>query len=91
MSESQTKEATVTKVNVGFNIEGLRVLRAERGLTMTQMGNDCGVMPCAISRYEHGKKASVPTMKKVADYFGITIEQLIAYNKKLKKNGGDWE
>ena len=55
----------------------IKRLRFEKGLPARLLAKDLGVAPQQLSRWESGKQGiSVVNKKKIADYFGITVEQL---------------
>jgi len=57
----------------------LRVLRAERALTIEQAAARAGVMPETISDAERGRRHPyVPTLRKIAEGYGVPIEELLA-------------
>lgn len=64
----------------------IRVLRKAVGMTMKQLGNLMGVSESAISLYETGKaEPDIAMLRKIADYFGVTIDYLLADNPKDTK------
>jgi transcriptional regulator with XRE-family HTH domain len=64
----------------------LRVLRAERGLTLKRMAADLGVSPAYLSALEHGKRGTPRRMfvVQICAYFNIiwdeaeALERLVA-------------
>lgn len=56
----------------------LRVLRAERGLTLTSAAERIGIERKTLSDLEHGKRHPYePTLAKIARGYGIGVEELI--------------
>jgi transcriptional regulator with XRE-family HTH domain len=56
----------------------LRVLRAERGMTLTEASRLSGVNISTISSLEHGERgAYTATLRKLADAYGITLTELL--------------
>lgn len=49
----------------------LAELRFNRGLTPEQLGEECNVSGRTIRRLENGKRPTVATAKKLADYFDV--------------------
>ena len=59
-------------------MEKLRALRKAQDLTMKQFGEIIGVSESTISLYETGKRQpDFTTLKKIADYFDVTIDYLL--------------
>lgn len=57
----------------------LRVLRAERALTIEQAAARAGVTPETISDAERGRRHPyVPTLRKLAAGYGVPVEELLA-------------
>ena len=57
--------------------ERLRQLRNEQRLTSVQMAVIIGKSRPAISGYESGNEPSFTVLVRYADYFGMTVQQLI--------------
>jgi transcriptional regulator with XRE-family HTH domain len=56
----------------------LRVLRAERALTIVQAAERAGVMPETISDAEHGRRhPQLGTLHKIAEGYGVPLEDLL--------------
>jgi transcriptional regulator with XRE-family HTH domain len=56
----------------------LRVLRAERGLTLLEVAAKAGIGRDTLSYIEQGRRhPSMPTLKKIADAYGVPVEDLI--------------
>ena len=59
--------------------ERLDLLCAERGLTISGLLKELGISPSSASRWKAlGYAPSRDTAKKIADYFGITVRQLMS-------------
>ena len=57
----------------------LKRYRMLHGLTMKQVGKVIGVSESCYSLIENGKRGlRLPRAKKLADYYGITVDELIA-------------
>jgi transcriptional regulator with XRE-family HTH domain len=62
----------------GFLAEKLRVLRARKGLTLAEAAGRAGITPDTLSELERGKRhAYTPTLHKIADGYGIPVEDLL--------------
>jgi len=56
----------------------LRVLRAERGLSLTEAAKLCGVQRDTLSALEHGTRGVYSvTLQKIARGYGVPIEELL--------------
>jgi len=57
--------------------ERLYQLRRERGLSQTQVAAAVGITQSAYAMIERGQRyPRKETMKKLADYFGVTVDEL---------------
>lgn len=64
----------------------LCALRNEKGLSQTQLGEMLGVTNKAVSKWENGSaKPNTSLIPKIAEIFGVTVEELFAC-KKLEKD-----
>ena len=58
--------------------KNLRMLRKSRGMTQEQLGKQFHVSRTAISNYETGKmEPSIKMLLSLADFFKITVDQLL--------------
>ena len=61
------------------NTVRIKTLRKRRGITQQQLAAALGISQCAISAYERNtRKPQILLIKKIADYFGVTVDELIA-------------
>lgn len=59
--------------------ENLKKLREERKMTQQDLANAIGVDRSLIAQVERGSRLpSIPIGKKIADYFGISLDELIS-------------
>lgn len=59
-------------------------LCAERGITITELMKELKISPSSASRWKSkGYEPSRATAKKIADYFGITVQQLMNSEKEI--------
>lgn len=64
----------------------LCALRNEKGLSQAQLGEMLGVTNKAVSKWENGSaKPNTSLIPKIAEIFGVTVEELFAC-KKLEKD-----
>ena len=63
----------------------LKELRDHRGVSQDQIGEYIGCSGAAYSRYETGdREPSIEVMKKLADYFGVSLDYLLE-NKEFEE------
>jgi len=61
-----------------INGKKIRALRTERGLNRPQLGEIAGIGPTMVGYIEEGKKTTnVDVLKRIADYFGCTVDDLL--------------
>ncbi|MBP2657788.1 MAG: helix-turn-helix domain protein [Firmicutes bacterium] len=64
--------------------ERLRQLRKDRGLTQSDFGKIFNLSKQTISGYEKGdSNPPIETAQRFADYFGITIDDLVGRNEVI--------
>lgn len=64
----------------------IRKLRKSTGLTMKQFGSVIGVSESMVSLYETGKnEPDLSLLVKMADYFSVTLDELVGYRAKAEK------
>ena len=57
-------------------------LRTQRGLSQSELGEIVGVSNKAISKWENGEALPrLERLKRLADYFGVPVEELVAGGK----------
>ena len=65
----------------------IRMLREERGLTISALAEKTGISRGAISRYENrGSPRDLATWRKLADFFQVPVLYLMGYTKP-RRNG----
>ncbi|MFM2375001.1 MAG: hypothetical protein RLZZ165_97 [Bacteroidota bacterium] len=63
---------------MGLVNSNIRYLRKQKGLTQDAFANEIGVTRSVIGAYEEGRaEPKIKTMQVMADYFGISMDQLI--------------
>ena len=55
----------------------------------TAVSKEIGLSNAAASGWKNGKKPSAVTKQKLADYFGVTVEELTGEDQKEKPNALD--
>lgn len=62
-------------------IERLKGLRTEHKITQAALADAMGLSQQAIAKWETGKSSpDITTLKKLADYFGVTTDFLTGYS-----------
>lgn len=65
--------------NFGKN---LKLLRQEKELSQRELGNHLGVINQTVSFWETGaREPDLDTLIKIANYFNVTIDELLDYTK----------
>lgn len=68
-------------------MEKLRELRKLKNITMKELGQKINVAESTISLYESGKREpDYQTLKKLADFFNVSIDYLIGRNENENSN-----
>jgi transcriptional regulator with XRE-family HTH domain len=57
-------------------VNRLTQLRTDAGLTALELARQAGVSRLTIANLERGKSAHAPTLKRIADYFGVPASDL---------------
>ena len=59
------------------NLEKLRQLRIDQGLSQRQLALKAGLSPGAVAVVEQRGRAHPDTLKKIADVFGVRASELV--------------
>lgn len=59
-------------------------LCSERGMSDNAIAAEIGLSDSTVTSWKQGALPRRPTIKKVADYFGIIIEEVMGYAQKEK-------
>jgi transcriptional regulator with XRE-family HTH domain len=59
------------------NVEKLRRLRIDRGLSQRQLAQEAGVTQTTVWKIEHGGGANPATLKKLGDVLGVRASELL--------------
>jgi transcriptional regulator with XRE-family HTH domain len=70
-SNTYRKEATMI-------FENIQRIAQEKNLTIQSIEKGCGLSGGIISKWKESNNPKIDNLKKVADFLGVTIEQLIA-------------
>lgn len=61
----------------------LKRLREQKKMTQAELGKILKISPSAIGMYEHGRREpDIPTLKKMASFFNVSIDYLLGYDNK---------
>lgn len=64
----------------------IKELRALKGIKQTELAKVLSVSQAALSGYETGKyEADLATYKKIAEYFGVSVDYLLGGSEKASK------
>lgn len=67
----------------------IKLLRTEKGINQEQLAEQLHVTRQAVSNWETGKtQPDIETLTQMAEYFGVSVEQLI-YGKEYSKETGE--
>ena len=61
----------------------LRQARALKGLTQEQVANSTGLDIMTISRIERGRDPRFSTLKKLCDFYGLSMSDIIMIEKPI--------
>ena len=68
----------------------LKALRKQNNLTQYQLAKDLNISCSTISMYEcNERKPDIDFLKKVANYFNVTVDFLLSENPHLIENNED--
>lgn len=59
--------------------DNLQALMSAKGISRRRLANECGISPSAVNSWfnRSAENISLQTLKKLSDYFGISIEELV--------------
>lgn len=66
--------------------DNLQALMSAKGISRRKLAKECGISPSAVNSWfnRSAENISLQTLKKLSDYFGISIEELV-YGKKPRR------
>lgn len=59
-------------------LENVKKLCRERGVSLQEVGRACGFGTKSIYTWADKTPASIERVKRIADYFGVTVDDLLA-------------
>lgn len=68
----------VVKNDMEF-LSNLQALMDAKGISRRKLAQDCGISPSAVNSWYNrsAENISLQTLKKLSEYFGISIEELV--------------
>jgi transcriptional regulator with XRE-family HTH domain len=59
--------------------DNLQALMSAKGISRRKLAKECGISPSAVNSWfnRSAENISLQTLKKLSDYFGISIEELV--------------
>lgn len=68
-------------------VERLKELRTEFSISQQQLADVIGVSQQSINKYEnHNVEPDIETLKAMANYFNVSIDYLVGYEKETVEN-----
>ena len=65
--------------DIRTTVDNIFALLQEKHITANELADALGVTPQAVSKWKHGKTGpSIDTLIMIADYCGVTLDELIA-------------
>lgn len=66
--------------------DNLQALMSAKGISRRRLAKECGISPSAVNSWfnRSAENISLQTLKKLSDYFGISIEELV-HGKKQRR------
>lgn len=72
--------------------ERIKKLRKEAGITQAELGNICGLSKGTVAMWEVGQReVTFDTLRKLADYFGVTSDYLLGFSDEMSQVSHDIE
>lgn len=69
-----------------MNLEKLKHLRENKGLTQKQLAEDVGISHSTIQELENAKRTpSLQSVLRLAEHFGISVEELLGGEKQRRE------
>lgn len=73
-----------------FFKENIKFLRKQKKLTQTSFAEEIGIKRSLIGSYEEGRGIpKLEILQKMANYFGINMDELLSHNLSLRKEKGE--
>ena len=59
--------------------DNLQSLMSAKGISRRKLAKECGISPSAVNSWfnRSAENISLQTLKKLSDYFGVSIEELV--------------
>ena len=69
-----------------MDFEKIVLLCKQKGISISKLEEELGFGNCTILKWKSGGKATIDNAKKVADYFGVTIDYIVKKNNQTVGN-----
>ena len=70
---------------MGFS-KNLCNLMQKREVSSYKLAKDIGVHVSTVSNWREGKRPQIEHVKRVADYFGVTVDELLRENREVEQD-----
>ncbi len=67
--------------------DNLQSLMSAKGISRRKLAKECGISPSAVNSWfnRSAENISLPTLKKLSEYFGVSIEELVYGNETRRE------
>lgn len=67
--------------------DNLQALMSAKGISRRRLAKECGISPSAVNSWfnRSAENISLQTLKKLSDYFGISIEELVRGSRQTRE------
>ena len=67
--------------------DNLQSLMSAKGISRRKLAKECGISPSAVNSWfnRSAENISLQTLKKLSDYFGISIEELVYGKRQMRE------
>lgn len=67
--------------------DNLQALMSAKGISRRRLAKECGISPSAVNSWfnRSAENISLQTLKKLSEYFGISIEELVHGSRQTRE------
>lgn len=67
--------------------DNLQSLMSAKGISRRKLAKECGISPSAVNSWfnRSAENISLQTLKKLSEYFGISIEELVHGRQQMRE------
>ena len=67
--------------------DNLQALMSAKGISRRRLAKECGISPSAVNSWfnRSAENISLPTLKKLSEYFGVSIEELVYGKRQMRE------